>query len=143
MNKMAEFAKLLEKELDEEFIVKAEADDYKCKLTNEGLLVRISNPSSPREWVNRNCYLYDLIAGKYEIKSLPWKAEETEQYYVPNIYDETKFTFPGAVLDLPTKPMNFYLRGLMCKTPEQAEELAQLLIKTAREFQGFDDEWEA
>ena len=36
--------------------------------------------------------------------------------------------------------MNFYLRGLMCKTPEQAEELAQLLIKTAREFQGFDDE---
>lgn len=139
MNKMAEFAKLLGKELDEEFIVKADGK-FRCKMTCAGLSVY---DFMTQTWIVRNCYLYDLIAGKCEIKSSPWKAEETERYYVPNIYDETKFTFPGAVLDLPTEPMNFYLRGLMCKAPEQAEELAQLLIKTAREFQGFDDEWEA
>ena len=138
MNKMAELAKLLGVELDEEFIIQS-MDGYKCKckLTNEGLLVYVSDPSDPQVWVKRNSYLYDLIAGKYEIKNLPWEAKRNEIYFAPHLmsvetYD--KFQATDSLDDMA------YERGLMCETLEQAQELAQLLIKTARKFQGFDDE---
>lgn len=137
MNKMADFAKLLGKELDEEFIVKAETGNQKCKLTNEGLLVHVLNSPGSPVWVNRNGYLYELIAGKYEIKSLPWKAKKLEEYYVPDpslsaMYRKTKNIecCEDSVA---------YKRGFMCKTQEQAVMIARAIIEVACKMQGFDD----
>ncbi|MBO6179433.1 MAG: hypothetical protein J6O04_09680 [Selenomonadaceae bacterium] len=132
MNKMADFAKLLGKELDEEFIVKAE-EDFKCKMTNRGLFVY---SSVARCWVEQNNLLYDLISGKYKIKKTPWRAKKLEVYYVPDpamgeMYRKTKNVICN-------EDNVSYIRGLMCKTPEQAIEIAKAMIKLAREMQGLD-----
>jgi len=140
MNKMAEVAKLFDKELEEKFTIIDDNGVATSGYFSEKGLIYFT-PNGEETTIMHNT-LSKLLTGTYRIKKTPWKAKETEQYYVPNIYGEMKYTFPGAVLDLPTKPVNFYLRGLMCKTPEQAEELSKLLIKTARQFQGFDEEQE-
>lgn len=134
MNKMADFAKLLGKELDEEFIVKAE-EDYKCKMTNGGLFVY---SSAAQCWIEHNNYLYDLISGKFKIKNSPWKAKKLEEYYVPDpsmseMYRKTKNVEC-------CEDSAAYKRGFMCKTQEQAEMIARAIIEVARKFQGFDDE---
>lgn len=135
MNKMAEVAKLLGVELEKEFIVKSpKGYNVISKLNNEGLW---GYSQSTGEYRLCNIDLCKLITGEFEIKKKPWKAELNEGYFIPaptmgGLYKLTKNV-------ISSEDNEFYKRGLMCKTKEQAIKTAEAMIKVAREMQGFDE----
>lgn len=136
MNKMAEVAKLLGVELGEEFMVESPKGYItKSKLDNEGLW---GYSKSTNEKHLCNIDLCKLITGEFKIKKKPWKAELNEGYFIPaptmgGLYKLTKNVIWSS------EDNEFYKRGLMCKTKEQAIKTAKAMIKVAREMQGFDE----
>ena len=72
------------------------------------------------------------------LKKKPWEAELNEPYYLPNPIWTAKF---GKVTNNGSETYNkWYKKGLMCQTKRQAIDIAEAMIKVAREMQGFDDE---
>lgn len=66
-------------------------------------------------------------------KPKPWKPKEYEEYFIPVLTNSQTLFYYGCY----DKELA-YENGLMCRTKEQAEELARLLIETARKYQGFE-----
>ena len=138
MNKMADVAKLLGVEMEKEFIAKyPKGKEVICILHQRYLLT--NNVDDKEElWGANSSILCDLITGNCEIYKLPWKAELNEEYYMPVPANPGRYqlmTNNGSKQD-----DIWYKDGLMCKTKEQAIEIAEAMIKVAREMQGFDDE---
>ena len=76
MNKMAEVAKLFDKELEEKFTIINDKDVAICDACFNEEGVNCFPPAVSAIVLKR------LLTGTYRIKGLPWKAEETERYYV-------------------------------------------------------------
>ena len=147
MNKMADVAKLLGVELGDEFIAKYPIGEplgtLRCRICDGDVWISTTGEG----WFRNNYVLRDLLVGKLTIHKLPWKAKSNEIYFTPLITSAHKYTEQRVAADINDILYididdTLYNRGLMCKTSEQAEELSQLLIKTARKFQGFDEEQE-
>lgn len=75
-NYMADVAKMLGVELDEEFIISCVSGVY--KFTKSGLKVK-----SGGEWIYSNLKLIDFLIGKHEIVKLPWQPKKGDEYYYP------------------------------------------------------------
>lgn len=79
-NYMADVAKLLGIELDEEFMVTE--DDNIYKLTKDGLKYK----SDDGNWYYVNDVFLNLLDGTLEIVKLPWQPKCDEKYYHPSTY---------------------------------------------------------
>ena len=73
-NYMAEVAKILEVELDEEFEVRG----YTYKLTNNGLVCTMFPQKDEEDYEHM---LRVILTGEYPIKRKPWKPRVGEQFY--------------------------------------------------------------
>ena len=77
-NYMADVAKMLGVELNDEFELNGSNAIY--KLSQYGFFFK-----SGGAWMRASDYLLiDIIRGEYEIKKLPWKPKEGERYYLPD-----------------------------------------------------------
>ena len=76
-NYMADVAKLLGIELDEEFMVTE--DDSIYKLTKYGLEFKSDNGN----WYYTNDGFLNLLDGTIEIVKLPWQPKKGDEYYYP------------------------------------------------------------
>lgn len=137
-SKMAEVAKLLGVELEEDFeIIGCRDRTFRltqhglCQLAKDGHYHSVDLDDSIMNTLDR------LLSGILQIKKKPWKARDGETYYIPDIsYVNDPVTTTNLISNA---DMICYDKGLMCKTKEQAIEIAEAMIKVAREMQGFED----
>ena len=81
-NYMADVAKMLGVELEEEFMIPDK--DVILKITaKDGLIYKVNGK---KEWRYNPSDLQDLLMGKYEIVKLPWKPKKWDWYYYPNTF---------------------------------------------------------
>lgn len=128
-NYMADVAKMLGVELDEEFIISYISGVY--KFTKSGLKVK-----SGGEWIYSNLKLIDFLIGKHEIVKLPWQPKVGDVYYRPRDYHTA---FSEAVTDFWRDTVNdFALKeaGMIFRTKEECEAALPALRK---KYLGGDD----
>ena len=114
-NYMADVAKLLGIELEEEFMVTE--DDYIYKLTKDGLEYK----SDDGNWYYANDVFLNLLDGTIEIVKLPWQPKVGDMYYRPRDYHTA---FSEAVTDFWRDTVNdFALKeaGMIFRTEEECE----------------------
>ena len=109
-NYMAEVAKILEVELDEEFEVRG----YTYKLTNNGLVCTMFPQKDEEDYEHM---LRVILTGEYPIKRKPWKPKEGEPYYIV----ETNGSIGVEEWWAETIDMNYYKIGNCYRTSEEAE----------------------
>lgn len=111
-NYMADVAKLLGIELEEEFMVTE--DDYIYKLTKDGLEYK----SDDGNWYYANDVFLNLLDGTIEIVKLPWQPKTNEAYYRPSR------KFFGVTSEVWTdNPYDYAFKeaGMIFKTKEECE----------------------
>lgn len=113
-NYMADVAKMLGVELEEEFMIPDK--DVILKITaKDGLIYKVNGK---KEWRYNPSDLQDLLMGKYEIVKLPWKPKKWDWYYYPNTF------YSKVVIKVcDDMPFDYAMKALgMCyKTQEEAE----------------------
>jgi len=133
-NKMADVAKLLGVDLGEEFEI--------CQ--NAGFIYRFTENNfefkSPTTWwgTASSPIFFNLLKGFYTIKKKPWMPHDGEMYYIPNESNDSRvedYNWEADELDY-----RFFESGLVCRTKEEAIELADEFVKMARKMRGMDDE---
>lgn len=126
-NYMADVAKLLGIELEEEFMVTE--DDYIYKLTKDGLEYK----SDDGNWYYANDVFLNLLDGTIEIVKLPWEPKSGDEYYYPacNFKDVFSTNWTYSVVDFAYKEA-----GLIFKTYEECEAALPALRK---KYLGGDD----
>ena len=129
---MADVAKLLGIELEEEFTVTE--DDYIYKLTKDGLEYK----SDDGNWYYANDVFLNLLDGTIEIVKLPWQPKVGDMYYRPRDYHTA---FSEAVTDFWRDTVNdFALKeaGMIFRTEEECEAALSELRK--KYLGGIDNE---
>ena len=113
-NYMADVAKMLGVELEEEFTVPNKAATLKIS-AKDGLMCKFKDN---KNWEYCTLYLQELLMGDMEIVKLPWKPKNKEGYYYPCTYEQEVFyalwvgsTFNYAMYNL----------GMCYRTREEAE----------------------
>lgn len=134
VNHMAEVAKMLGVELDEVFLFKGRSGCYTyypkthLKFTENGLKESVNRTSwhSAPAWVWKG-----LITGALKITKLPWKPSCDDAYYMPSTISIGKYIklfWTGSESD-----EDFYQQGLICRTKEEAIELAEEMLDVAKD----------
>ena len=113
-NLMADVAKMLGVELEEEFTVPNKVATLKIS-ANNGLMCKFKDNEN---WEYCALYLQELLMGDMEIVKLPWKPKKDENYYYPNI--SLKKTSRDVWFDT-TFDYAIYNLGVCYKTKEEAE----------------------
>ena len=110
-NYMADIAKMLGVELEEEFMIFRVSGTY--KFTTEGVEVK-----SNKQWVVINLFLIDLITGKHRIVKIPWKPKTNEAYYRPSrkFFGVTSKVWTGNPYDYA-----FMEAGMIYRTEKECE----------------------
>ena len=128
-NYMADVAKLLGIELDEEFIVTE--DDSIYKLTKDGLEYK----SDDGNWYYANDVFLNLLDGTIEIVKLPWQPKGGDKYYYPvcDFKDVSCNNWAYSVFDFAFKEA-----GIIFKTYEECEAALPALRK--KYLGGIDNE---
>ena len=133
-NCMAEVAKLLGVELEEEFCI--DGDEHYFRLTDTGLGMKIG--SDNRNWfVAPINALNGLLLGENEIIKikLPWRPQEDEKYYVPFIATTPTYMYDEHYWLNKDIDMKRYRMGLVCKTKEEAVALTKKMLAVAKEVE--------
>lgn len=126
-NYMADVAKLLGIELEEEFMVTE--DDSIYKLTKDGLEYKSDNGN----WYYANDVFLNLLDGTIEIVKLPWQPKKGEVYCRPaNGFEDVGFD------NWSNHPIDFALKeaGMAFKTKEECEAA---LPELRKKYLGGDD----
>ncbi len=113
-NLMADVAKMLGVELEEEFTVPNKVATLKIS-AKDGLMCKFKDN---KNWEYCTLYLQELLMGDMEIVKLPWKPKDGNTYYYPNI------TFKGISCKVwfgTTSDYAIYISGVCYKTREEAE----------------------
>ncbi len=132
-NYMAEVAALLGVELGEVF--KISDGNYGgslyYRLTKEnGIKYSKDNINWKR---GMEMILIDLLLGDVMISKLPWKPQEKEKYYLPNISNVDLcdcYCWDNDECD-----EEYYKRGIVCKTKEEAIALTKKMLAVAKEVE--------
>ena len=127
-NYMADVAKMLGVELEEEF--KIDGSNLIYKFLENGLYFRCIEGWLPAEY-----QFLDLIKGDSKIVKLPWQPKEGDVYYYPvsNFKDVCCTNWAYSVCDFAFKEA-----GLIFKTYEECEEILPELRK--KYLGGIDNE---
>lgn len=133
-NCMAEVAKLLGVELEEEFCI--DGDEHYFRLTDTGLGMKIG--SDNRNWfVAPINALNGLLLGENEIIKikLPWKPQIGEKYYIPYISTQPKYMYDTYDWNNDGTDIEYYRMGIVCKTKEEAVTLTKKMLAVAKEVE--------
>ncbi len=77
--------------------------------------------------------LQDLMTGKARVATLPWKPRINETYYIPCIVADPEYMFSVRSWNDKDYDNEYYRMGLVCKTKEEAVELARRMLTVAKE----------
>ena len=110
-NYIADVAKMLGVELEEEF--KIDSSDTIYKFYKNGLCFQFGGA-----WLRTDNILIDLIKGDSKIVKLPWQPKEGDRYYYPS-RDFTSVRYPVWKNDV----FDFALKeaGMIFRTEEECE----------------------
>ena len=113
-NYMAEVAKMLGVELEEEFKIEF---DNGILSNNKYILLDKGMVYCDGAFVSASC-VWRIINGEYKVVKLPWKPKFKEAYYYPCTYEQQIFysSWVGSTLDYA-----MYNLGMCYKTKEEAE----------------------
>lgn len=127
-NCMAEVAKALGLELEEVFRI--DGDEHYFRLTDTGLGMSIG--SDNKNWfVAPINALNGLLLGENEIIKLPWKPDNDEIYYVPDVTADKKY---GTWRWFNVEADQLHCqRGVVFKTAEEAIAVADEIISKCKE----------
>lgn len=113
-NLMADVAKMLGVELEEEFTVPNKVATLKIS-ANNGLMCKFKDN---KNWEYCALYLQELLMGDMEIVKLPWKPKKDENYYYPDVNEKSVgiFDWQGDNFDYAMLAL-----GMCYRTREEAE----------------------
>lgn len=111
-NYMADIAKMLGVELDEEF--KIGGIEPKYRFTENGVYCQVDNGW----WQCSNIILPKILLGEFEIIKLPWQPKKNGIYYRPSrkFFGVTKEIWTNNPYDFA-----FYETGMVFRTKEECE----------------------
>ena len=128
-NHMAEVAKMFGLELEEHFhITKKSYENTVYKFTKDGVAFY---DNKLRTWYESVGALAGILTGETEVVKLPWKPKMRERYYYPIPSDRDLWESCLWVGD--NYDNNRFSRGLVCKTEEEAVELARQMLAVVKE----------
>lgn len=126
-NYMADVAKMLGVELDEEF--KIGGIERKYKFTENGVYCHVENGW----WQCSNVMLPKILLGEFEIIKLPWQPKKGDEYYYPG---EGFNNICRALWENSVHGFAFKEAGLIFKTYEECEAA---LPELRKKYLGGDD----
>lgn len=128
---MEEVAKMFGLELEEHFhITKKSYENTVYKFTKDGVAFY---DNKLRTWYESVGALAGILTGETEVVKLPWKPKMRERYYYPIPSDRDLWESCLWVGD--NYDNNRFSRGLVCKTEEEAVELARQMLAVVKEEQ--------
>lgn len=121
---MKEIIKMFGVKLEKEFCITRFPKDARFKFTEDGLFYYNEEKSW---WEGASYILTKLLSGYAKIVVPPWKPDDGESYYVPNLSVEEKYCMLTWCHSSEDKLQ--YQRGLVCKTKEEAVKMTNSLLE--------------
>ena len=129
-NYMAEVAKLLGVELEEEFRITGFPENCRHKLDKRGLW----HYNEERDWWDDDsCALTRLLGGAARVIKLPWKPQKGKRYYIPFISTQQERMYVSYYWANDDINIEHYRMGIVCKTPEEAIALTKKMLEAVNE----------
>ena len=130
-NKMAEVAKMFGLELEEHFhITKKSYENTVYKFTKDGVAFY---DDKLRTWYESVGALAGILTGETEVVKLPWKPAVYDEYYYPIPSDRDLWESRLWIGD--NYDNSRFSRGLVCKTKEEAIDMAKKMLAVVKEEQ--------
>lgn len=132
---IAGVAKLLGVEEGEVFQVNNDGTLEKCFFKFTGGFLCISDNGEDGSWcIANDSILIRLLYGYLSIRKPLWKPTLGEEYYTPTIdCKNLPFLYTDGFWADDRIDKEFYERGLVCKTKEEATAMAEKLLAVVRE----------
>ena len=130
-NRMAEVAKMFGLELEEHFhITKKSYENTVYKFTKDGVAFY---DNKLRTWYESVGALAGILTGETEVVKLPWKPAVYDEYYYPIPSDRDLWESRLWIGD--NYDNSRFSRGLVCKTKEEAIDMAKKMLAVVKEEQ--------
>ena len=130
-NHMAEVAKMFDLELEEHFhITKKSYENTVYKFTKDGVAFY---DNKLRTWYESVGALAGILTGETEVVKLPWKPAVYDEYYYPIPSDRDLWESRLWIGD--NYDNSRFSRGLVCKTKEEAIDMAKKMLAVVKEEQ--------
>ena len=130
-NHMAEVAKMFGLELEEHFhITKKSYENTVYKFTKDGVAFY---DNKLRTWYESVGALAGILTGETEVVKLPWKPAVYDEYYYPIPSDRDLWESRLWIGD--NYDNSRFSRGLICKTKEEAIDMAKKMLAVVKEEQ--------
>ena len=130
-NHMAEVAKMFGLELEEHFhITKKSYENTVYKFTKDGVAFY---DNKLRTWYESVGALAGILTGETEVVKLPWKPAVYDEYYYPIPSDRDLWESRLWIGD--NYDNSRFSRGLVCKTKEEAIDMAKKMLAVVKEEQ--------
>ena len=131
INRMAEVAKMFGLELEEHFhITKKSYENTVYKFTKDGVAFY---DNKLRTWYESVGALAGILTGETEVVKLPWKPAVYDEYYYPIPSDRDLWESCLWVGD--NYDNSRFSRGLVCRTKEEAIDMAKKMLAVVKEEQ--------
>lgn len=130
-NHMKKIAEMFGVEVGEVFQVGNDDSlkSYYLRFSKIGL--EFSKSMGDNTWVTADSYtLLSLLRGELPIKRLPWKPSCGDVFYMPSVISENKYV--RLFWHDSGTYKSFYQQGKVCRTKEEAIELAEEMLDIAR-----------
>ena len=130
-NCMAEVAQMFGLELEEHFhITKKSYENTVYKFTKDGVAFY---DNKLRTWYESVGALAGILTGETEVVKLPWKPAVYDEYYYPIPSDRDLWESRLWIGD--NYDNSRFSRGLVCKTKEEAIDMAKKMLAVVKEEQ--------
>ena len=131
INRMEEVAKMFGLELEEHFhITKKSYENTVYKFTKDGVAFY---DNKLRTWYESVGALAGILTGETEVVKLPWKPAVYDEYYYPIPSDRDLWESRLWIGD--NYDNSRFSRGLVCKTKEEAIDMAKKMLAVVKEEQ--------
>lgn len=136
MNYMKHIANLFNLELGEPFtLLNSNGDEDK-----NGYIFTENGLEKSDEHINgiyeqtKGCdvILANMFRGYYDIKKIPWKPQDNDKYYFPNVQCGEAYATAAIWLDRPNDRQR-YEAGMVCKTADESVEKAEKMLAALKE----------
>ena len=130
-NHMEEVSKMFGLELEEHFhITKKSYENTVYKFTKDGVAFY---DNKLRTWYESVGALAGILTGETEVVKLPWKPAVYDEYYYPIPSDRDLWESRLWIGD--NYDNSRFSRGLVCKTKEEAIDMAKKMLAVVKEEQ--------
>ena len=131
INRMAEVAKMFGLELEEHFHITIKSHENTVyKFTKDGVAFY---DNKLRTWYESVGVLAGILTGETEVVKLSWKPAVYDEYYYPIPSDRDLWESRLWIGD--NYDNSRFSRGLVCKTKEEAIDMAKKMLAVVKEEQ--------